>query len=174
MPVTTIDGDVLFNWIGAATWTPPNACVADVAVFAGAAGNYIQASKCQQMWVETYAQESATQAAADTRVLHQVPGKTATILAFRGGCAVAPIAGNITTLDLRKNGTSILVAPITLAAVVTPPTVPTLAYTIYTADLSVAAAVKGDVLELVITITGAGGAYSKGTWGQVVLFEDPF
>lgn len=138
MPVTTIDGDVLFNWIGAATWTPPNACV------------------------------------ADTRVLHQVPGKTATILAFRGGCAVAPIAGNITTLDLRKNGTSILVAPITLAAVVTPPTVPTLAYTIYTADLSVAAAVKGDVLELVITITGAGGAYSKGTWGQVVLFEDPF
>jgi hypothetical protein len=83
----TISGDVFV----AGTVTPtgltlPASSVTDSAVVAAAK---IQATKLQHQYQKQFAQESATNAAVEGRVVHVVRGATATIADFRAGNIVA-------------------------------------------------------------------------------------
>lgn len=133
------------------------------AAIAAAAG--IPATKLQHQHELTFGQPNTT-AATETRVVHVVYGTTGSILAFKAG-SIGVCAGAATiTVDLKKNGTSVLSSPITLnsgnaARVAVAGTLsgsPTLA--------------AGDVLEVVVTATAGGGTLGTGLFASVVLTED--
>jgi hypothetical protein len=113
----------------------------------------------------TYAQPNAA-ATTETKVVHVVYGATGTILAFRAGSIVANIGAATVTVDLKKNGVSVLTGVITLNNA-------------NTARVAVAgtlgaslALVAGDVLEVVCVATAGGGTLATGVFAQAVLSED--
>lgn len=162
---TIIQGDVYVNGnLAGKTQTLPANSVgnAQVASLAG-----IAASKLQHQYDPVYRQESTAAAAVGRQVLHVVYGATAQILAFRVG-AVAAATGNATaTIDLKKNGASILTATITLDST-------TAAYVLKTpAGFTSTALVAGDVLEAHVTAVNAGtGVLAAGLFAQLLLAED--
>lgn len=114
---------------------------------------------------QRYAQESATTAAAESRVLH-VAHAAGTVVAFKAGCVVANLTGATVTFDLLKNGMTILTAAVQVndthaAREVVPGTIAT------------PGIVAGDVLETVITVAAGGGTLGKGAFCLVVLDEAP-
>lgn len=130
----------------------------------GAAG--IQATKLQHQHQKMYLQgSSTTTAAADTKVIHAVYGATGTTVAFRAGCEVPCVGAATITVDLKKNGTTVLSAPISLSSAQA-------ARAMVAGTISVPGLVTGDVLEVVITATAGGGTIGTGLFAQLVERED--
>jgi hypothetical protein len=73
-----------------------------------AAGAAIAATKLEHQYILTYAQGSATTAAAATQVIHTVYGATGDIIDFKAGSVVACTGDAAITVDLKVNGTSVL------------------------------------------------------------------
>lgn len=162
--VMTVDGDMHVQ--GKVTCNGivlPADSVGDAAIPTGA---NVQAAKLEQRPKITYSQESATTAVAETRVIHVVHGATGTLRAFRAGSVVANIGGATITVDLKKNGSSILTLPITLDNTKT-------ARQIVTAAIASAGLVVNDVLEISIAVSAGGGTIGKGVFAEVVLDEKP-
>lgn len=89
-----------------------------------------------------------------TQVIHVVKGATGTIISFCAG-SVTPCAGAATcTLDLKKNGTTVLSAVITLNNTHS-------AYEVVEATLSTTSVVTEDVLTVVVDAID--GGYPAGT-----------
>jgi hypothetical protein len=153
---------VIQGGLSANTMAIPAGTVTNAMVNASAA---IAASKLQQPVRKTYAQESATNAAAESRTLHLVVGATATIVAFSAGAIVAALTTATATVDLKKNGSSVLSAPISLS------NSQTNRQAVAGAVLSTALVV-GDVLEAVFTATASGGTLAKGLYCELKLYED--
>jgi hypothetical protein len=143
----------------------PAASITNTMIAPGASGSYILSTKVQQQWQKTYAQPNTT-ATTETRVVHVVYGAAGTILGFRAGSIVANLTTATVTVDLKKNGVSVLTAVITLDNANT-------ARVAEAGTLSTTALVAGDVLEVVITATAAGGTLATGVFCQVELTEDP-
>lgn len=125
----------------------------------------IGVEKQQHQYEKSYAQESATAAADESRTLHVVHGTTGEVLAFKGGAVVACIGAAVVAINLEKNGTTILTTAITLNSSVT-------AFEIASGVVGTTALVAGDVLEAVIDETTGGGTAPKGVFVEVVLKED--
>jgi len=109
--------------------------------------------------VDSLANQGATPSAV-RRVIARVYGATATLVAFRVGL-VNVLASGTTTVDLYKNGVSVLSATVQLNS--TPGTGGT-AYDSVAAAFSSTALVAGDVLEVVGTVSapsGGGGWYTN-------------
>lgn len=133
---------------------------ADVAATAG-----IAHTKLEHQRVVTYGQNGT--AAAATVPIHCVYGATGDVLSVKAG-SIAKCTGDSTiSVDVKKNGTTILAAPIVLdvgntARVAEAGTLvasPTLA--------------AGDLLEAVIAVTaGTSNALGTGLWVTVALNED--
>jgi len=144
------------------TFNPPAGCINDNAVVAGAA---IDAAKLQHQHEKAYAQESATTAVSEARVVHVVQGATATLVAFKAGCVVANVGAATVTVNLKKNGTTVLTAVVTLDN-------SQAAYAVVAAaGFTSTSLVAGDVLEVVFTAAASGGTLGKGAFAQVVLRE---
>lgn len=159
------EGDCFFNGnLSARTFTLPAGTVSDPNV-QPAAG--IQASKLQQQHEPLVALCNYATAAFVVRLpLHCVFGATAEIQEFRVGCAVAAAPGSSITIDLKKNGSSILLAPITLDSTLG-------AYALrQPTGFSSANLVAGDVLEVAV-LTVAGATPPQGVFAQVIVREDP-
>jgi hypothetical protein len=90
-----------------------------------------------------------TAAVGESRVIHEALN-TGTITDFRAGAVTVPIGADTVSVDLKKNGTSILSAPISITSSFT--TRVSQAATIATPGI-----VAGDVLEVVITINHTSG-----------------
>jgi len=149
--------------LSAKSFTPPVGSIGDAAVL-GAAG--VQASKLQHQYEPVYQQASGVNAVTETRTLHVVKGGTATVVDFAAG-AVTPLTGNDTcTVDLKKNGTSILTSAISLASTDTARTLKSAAG--YTST----ALVAGDWLEVVVTVTHNTGTQPQGVAARLTLRED--
>lgn len=132
---------------------------------AGVAGDAdISASKLEQQHIKGYAQESATDAADEARVLHVVHGTTGSVLAFECGVVVAAAGAATVDVDLMNDGVSVLVAPIEINAA-------TAIYTPKSGTINTAALADGDVLEFSFDETIAGGTRPKGVWCSVRLTE---
>lgn len=126
----------------------------------------IAATKLQHEHHRTYAQESGTAAADETRVVHVVRGATATLVGVAAG-AVGPAIGDATvSVDLKKNGVSMLTAPIELSSSQS-------AYELVAGAFASGALVQGDVLEVEITGTAGTGTLPDGVFCCLVVREAP-
>ncbi len=165
---TVIPTDVYVKGsLTADTNTPSSGSVTDakVAAYAGT-GTAIQAAKVQFRSNKTYSQESGTNAATEKHVLHIVIGTNAAVNSFKAGAVTVLTGDDACTVDLKKNGTSVLSAAIALASgdsnrVAKAGTV------------SVAAAVAGDCFEVIVTATHNSGALPKGVFASMDITEDP-
>lgn len=142
--------------------TLPDGCVDDDAVAAGAS---IAADKLRHQYLPTYAQAN-TAAVDETRVIHVVHGTTGEVTAFVAGSIAKAVGDATCTVDLKKNGTTVLTAPITLDSGNTNRVAE--AGTISgTVTLAV-----GDVLEVVIDGTIGTGTLPTGVFCSATVVED--
>lgn len=130
------------------------------------AGAGIEASKLEHQHRAVYAQESATTAAAGKDyVIHVVKGTSGTLKSFEAGCVVASLLDAIISVDLHKNGVSVLDATIDLD-------LNDAAYDLVAGVIDTVAVVHDDVLEVVVTVAAGGGTLGKGVFAYLDLFED--
>lgn len=139
----------------------PASSVTDAAVHPTAA---ISAAKLQHQFEPVYAQASATTAFTESRVLHVVRGATATVEAFHAGSVVACLGAATITVDLKKNGASVLSAPIVLDNA-------NVARVLEAATIASPNLVAGDVLECIITATAGGGTLGTGFFARAIVRE---
>ncbi len=140
----------------------PSDCIGNAQV---KSSDPIAADKLQHQHRAVYAQESATPAADEARVIHVVKGAAGTLKTFKAGSVVANIGAATVTVDLKKNGVSVLTAPISLDS-------GDAAYALVEGTISSAAVAAGDVLEVVIDGTAGGGTLAKGVFCSLDLWED--
>lgn len=163
MPTNVFPSDVLIQ--GTLTPTTINLPASSVTNTAVAAAAGISASKLQHAHRAVLAQGSASNAAAQTQVLHVVVGATGTVQAVKAGAVVPAVGAATATVDIKKNGTTILSAPISLSSAQT-------ARQLVSGTITVPAVAVGDVLEIVITATAGGGTLAQGLFAAVDIFED--
>ncbi len=137
-------------------------CVSNTHVATDAA---IVASKMQHQHRSGYAQESATSAADEARVIHVVKGQTGQVLTFKVGAVVANIGAAVVDVDLLKNGVSILTAAVQIDS-------GNAAYALVDATIDTDTLVEGDVLEVSIDGTAGGGTLAKGVFCYLDVIED--
>lgn len=162
MPFSNIDSDVYVNGsLTAKTMVIPSAAVGDSQVQAAAG---IAASKLEHQFEVTYSQDSTTDATVERRVIHIVKGATADLIAFAAGSVSIAVSAGNAVIDLLKNGTTVLSAPITLDSANTNYVLENAAgYT--STDL-----VAGDVLEFKVTSVNA--TKPKGVFCRLTIRED--
>lgn len=161
---TRFEGGVYVNGpLSARSMSIPAASVVDASV-AALAG--ISASKLQHQHVlPTQHCNHATSLAVDRRQAHRVYGATAEILKFGVVASVATGATTTIVVDLKKNGSSILSATISLTST-------TAAFVLLEpAGFTSVDLVVGDVLESdIVSVTGANPP--KGVTTYLYLVED--
>lgn len=161
--VQQITGDI--NVVGKVTCqdiTIPSGKVTDASVTALAG---IAASKLQHAHRVMYAQPGGTSATTETKAVYVVVGLTGSIQAVKLGASTAATGGAKITLDVHKNGSTILSATQDLAS-------STSAYTLISVTPSSTALAAGDVLEVLITTTPAtGGNLPQGVFVAIDIFE---
>jgi len=129
-----------------------------------AAGANLAASKLQHQYEKTFGQP-LTAATSETRVIHVCKGAVGEVVAFKAG-SIGVAAGNATvTVDLKKNGASILTAVITLDNANT-------TYIAEDAALSFTALAAGDVLSVTTVATIGTGTLPTGVFAEAVLREN--
>lgn len=137
-------------------------CVKKATVEDGAG---IEATKLEHQHRAIWAKESDTTAVAEDHVIHVVKGTAGTLKSFKAGCVVASTDADTITVDLHKNGVSVLVAAIVIDD-------EDAAYALVEGTIDTAAVVAGDVLEVVVTIQEDGGDVGKGVFAYLDLHED--
>ena len=142
--------------------TCPDQSVGNAAIQAAAG---LEATKLQHQHQIGYAQESGTAAAAETRVVHVVRGTAGTAVQFEAGCVTPNIGAATITVDLLKDGVSILDAPIGLS-------VAQAAYETVEAIIDNDALADDDVLEVAVTAAAGGGTLGEGVFAALALRED--
>jgi hypothetical protein len=127
----------------------------------------IQASKLkQQRIIAKDLQNYGSTAVAVRKALFKVLGTNPSVLSFRAGVVQAISAGSL-TVDLLKNGSSILSAPITLNS---PGGTGGTAFDTETGTVTGSVA-AGDVLEANVAVSGLTGG--GGLFCELALNEDP-
>ncbi len=142
--------------------TPPSGSVSDAAVVGPVA-----ASKLGVRLRKTYAQESATAAASESRVVH-VATVAGTVMGFSAGAVVACIGDSTISFNLKKNGATVLTAVITVDS-------GDAARAVVDGTLSggAVAYVADDVFEVTIVATVGTGTLGKGAFCQMLCDEAP-
>jgi len=159
-----VNNDLLVTGtVSAKALTLTNASITDANVVAAAG---VQASKLQHQFTQCYAQPGANNATVERKVIHVVRGATGTVLEFKVGARVAAIGAATATLDLYKNGTTMLTGTISLTSA-------TAAYILLAGTLASSSLAVGDVLEAVVTAaTAGGGTLAIGLFAYLTLRED--
>lgn len=159
---TIIEGAVHINGaLSAKSFTPPAGSIANASIAANAG---IDATKLGHQHRANFSQPN-TAATTETRVIYTVYGATATLVAFKAG-SIAPATGNATvTLDLRKNGATVLTAVVTLNS-------SNAARVVVAGVLASTSLAQGDVIEVVITATAGTGTLPTGVFGYAEVRED--
>lgn len=156
-----IDGDLTVR--GTFRCTSAGLPAASVGDNQFASSDPLSAAKQEHQHEEVVAQVHGTAAVTERRVLHVARG-AGSVTAFRAGVVVANVGAATITVDLRKNGTTVLSAVVTLNNTHT-------AYTKVDGTVSVPTYVAGDVFEVVITATAGGGTLGQGLFAQGVFRE---
>jgi len=161
--VTRINGDlvVIGAFLGATEIAYPTGSITNAAISASAA---IAASKSQRSFPAT-AQQSGT-VADETIIIHIVQGSTGILKSFTCSQVTAPTGVSTFTVDLQKNGVTMLSAPVTVNAA-------TGALGEATGTLTVTALADGDVLTVVIDATASGtDTPATGAFAMAMIDED--
>lgn len=126
----------------------------------------IDATKLEHQYEPVFSQVHGSAATAERRVIHKVHGATGTLVSFECGVIVACIGNAEITIDLYKNGSTILTAPTVLDSGNT-------AFTEESAaGFSSTALVQDDVLEVVVTVDAGTGTLGQGLYCLPVIRED--
>jgi len=162
--VITYDTEVVFQKAVVFTGgvTMPAESIPDSAVKTAAG---LQSTKIQQRPRVFGAQgDSNDTVVADTRVIYVVSGATGTLRNFRIGCVTACTGNATITIDLKKNGTTVLAAPKVLDN-------SQIDRQSVEASIQTQACVQGDVFELVVTVNAGTGALGAGLFWSLTLEE---
>lgn len=139
----------------------PSGAVDDDSVATGAD---IDPAKLRHQNILMFAQDSDATAAAQTKVVDVVQGAGEVYKVDAG--MVSPNSGDATvTVDLHKNGVSILSSPIELSS-------SEAAYALVSGTVATTAVVADDVLEVVVTVNAGTGTLGNGPFVRVVTRED--
>ena len=165
MSQQTIPNDVFITGnLSTKTMTIPNATVTDATIASNAG---VQATKLIHQYQVVHADPSATAASTYKKTIYVVHGANATLVAFVAGCVTPCIGSDTITVKLRKNGTDILTADISLTNAQS-------AYQLVTAaGFTSTTAVAGDVFEIDITANHSSGTLGAGLFAELVLTETP-
>lgn len=159
---TRIAGDLIVTGgLAVGSLTLPSSSVVNASVAAGAD---IDAAKFIHPIRVTEAQDNVA-AADETRIIH-VARRAGTVVSFRAGSIAIAVGNAIATVDLKKNGTTVLSAVITLDN----------ANTNRVAEagtINTAAYVAGDVFEWVVVDTIGTGTLPTGVFCHMEALEDP-
>lgn len=101
--------------------------------------------------------------ASETKVIHYARA-AGSVTGFRAGSVVANIGAATVTVDLKKNGTTVLSAVITLDNA-------NAAYTAEAGTISSASYVSGDVFTVVTVATAGGGTLATGVYAAADFDE---
>lgn len=145
--------------IGCATMSIPANTVVNAAVSASAD---ITSTKLEMQRSFTYSQNGT--AASATIPIHVVYGATCSLVSIKAVSIVANIGAATVTVDLKKNGSSVLSAVITLDSANT-------ARVAESGTITTAGGVAGDLYELVIVATAGGGTLATGLGVTVIWSE---
>ena len=158
------DGNLYVNGnLASKTFTPASGSIKNSSIEASAG---IAASKLQHRFRVGHAQVHGSNASAERRVCHVVRGATATINSMRAGNVVAATGDSTVTIDLKKNGSTILSATIQLDT-------GNAAYALEApSGFTSTALVQGDVLEIVQTVSAGTGTLPQGVFTVVEIDED--
>jgi hypothetical protein len=110
-------------------------------------------------------QQPNSAATAETRVVHHAYGD-GDIIAVKAGSIAAAIGDSTVTIDVKKNGTTVLSSTIVLDNA-------NAAYTAESGTLSVLTFSAGDVITVHITISAGTGTLPTGVYVAVTLNEKP-
>jgi hypothetical protein len=129
-------------------------------------GTPVLASAMAHLHQPVYRQDAACPGAHDAEAtIHVALGATGTVLAFKTGL-IEPCTGDATiTVDLKKNGISILTAEVELTSAHA-------AYEVVAAALSSPTLVSGDVLTAVVAVAPGTGALGTGLFAALAVIED--
>lgn len=159
--LSTIDGDLLVRGLlRAANMVVPPGSVGDTGFNSG---DPLTALKQQHQYPVRLVQVHGTAAVAERRAVH-LAYAAGTIVAFTAGVTVACIGDSTITVDLRKNGTTVMSAPIVLDNTNT-------ANASESGAVSVTSYAAGDVLEVVVTVSAGTGTLGQGLFTSAVLRE---
>lgn len=115
----------------------------------------IETTKLLHQYRPSYGQDSGADAATGRAVLHVAKG-AGSVIDFKVGASTAGTGTASVTVDLKKNGTTVLSADVTLDSA-------TVAFALAAGTISSAAYVAGDVFEWHVKTSSAGsGAKPKG------------
>ncbi len=125
----------------------------------------IATSKLNHRQHRVYAQANVTIVTA-TIPVWLTYGTAGTVLSFKAGSIVACIGAATVTVDLYKNGASILSAPITLNS-------SSVARVAQAATISTPATAAGDWFDMVVTATVSSGTLGTGLYAEAIIDENP-
>lgn len=125
----------------------------------------IDPTKLGQQRIAHQSQVHGTAATAERRTLCRINGLTGTLVAFRVGLTVAATGDSTVTVDLYKNGSTILSGTITIDN-------GNAAYSVEAAPgYASTALVQGDVLEVVQTVNAGTGTLPQGVFWEALYTE---
>ena len=139
----------------------PAGCITDANIEAEAG---VDSEKLEHQHQPGYAQESATNAADESRVIFVAKG-AGTIVSFVAGNVVTAIGDSTCTVDLKKNGTTVLSGAVSLSAG------SPVAYGKTAGTVSVTSYAAGDVISVTIDATAGTGTLAKGIFCMATLRE---
>lgn len=162
MAQSKIEGDVRVTGnISCSTLTIPAGAVRNASIEEVAG---IEATKLEHKYEPVFAQPNTT-ATAETRAVHLVHGASGQVLAFKAGCIAKCVGDSTITVDLKKNGSSMLTGVITLDSG-------------DTNRVAVAGTISGagtlavgDLLEITVAVTAGTGTLGTGVFASVELTE---
>ncbi len=147
-------------------FVPPAQCIDNAAIKVRSAGTPIDAAKVDHQHREVYANgvgKSTTVSVSETAVVH-VAKANGTLKRFSAG-AVTPATGNSTvTVDLKKNGITVLTAVISLSVAQT-------ARQVVSATVLTTAYLAGDVFEVTTVTTVGTGTLPAGLFAYADFYE---
>jgi hypothetical protein len=157
------EGDMIVrgNFRATGTATLGDGSIDDDAVAVDAG---IQATKLQHQHRAKFAQPNSA-ATTETKVIHVVKGATGIVNEFKAGSIAVAVGNSTVTLDLKKNGVSMLTGVITLDNANT-------VYIVEAGTLSSTALVAGDVLTVVAVATIGTGTLPTGVFAYADIYED--
>lgn len=124
----------------------------------------ISSPKLEHRFMPKLAQVFGVAATAERRVVHRAKS-VGTIAFYYVGLSVANVGAATVTVDLLKNGTSVLSAPVVLSSA-------TVVYTgAVLAAVATAAYTVGDVFEVNITVAAGGGTLGQGVFAAPIFTE---
>lgn len=161
MATNVLEGDVIVRGnLRANTMVLPTNSVGDTQF---TSADPLTAAKQVHQYLRTYGQDHGSASAAQRQVIHVAHG-AGTLVSFGGGITVACVGDSTITINLYKNGSTILSTTVTITS-------SNVANAVEEATFSATPYSAGDVFEVVVTVSAGTGTLGQGAFAKLVVTE---